>query len=502
MPDVSREACEAPRGYATAAGGEFDCDDSRYVVNPGVDEICNDGFDNDCDSGPGECVMDGDVDLEDSGELLEGIDGADMAGSSVASAGDLDGDGVDELIVGAPRSGASNAGEVYVLSSVDRASLRAAEVTLSGSGVYAYAGASVAGGGDQNRDGVPDLLIGAPGAGDFFVGTRDGEGVVYVVAGRDLEDMSLDDATARLVGSDGGDAAGFSVAWAGDVTGDGYDDLLVGAPGYGGGDGAAYVVPGPIYGDAYLEDVGYRLTGSGGEAAGYSVSGAGDVDGDGQADLLVGAPEADGDYTNGGAVYVVYGPINRSRDLSSAGDRLLGTSANGGAGSSVASGDFDGDGVSDVLVGAPAHYETGDRTGAAYAVFGPVSDGLELSAADLVLVGEVEDDEAGFSVACAGDMDGDGQDEILVGAPGWDASWADDLGAVYLVYGGSRGQRTLSISHWVGYGTYGAAAGYSLSGAGDHDGDGVSDVVAGLPAHDAPSSSDSGAVGVVYGVGL
>jgi len=239
------------------------------------------------------------------------------------------------------------------------------------------------------------------------------------------------------VGEAVGDRAGCSLA-SGDVDGDGVGDVLVGACGQdaGGTDsGAAYLVLGPATGTVDLSAADTKFVGeSERDEAGYALA-TGDVDGDGIGDILVGAYGQDAGGSYSGAAYLVLGPTTGWVDLSSAADaKFVGEVTGDFAGCNLASGDIDGDGVGDVLVGAYGQDADGTDSGAAYLVLGPATGTVDLSEADAKFVGEEDADFAGSSLT-VGDIDGDGVGDVLVGAHDEDEG-GSNAGAAYLLFGG------------------------------------------------------------------
>jgi hypothetical protein len=215
---------------------------------------------------------------------------------------------------------------------------------------------------------------------------------------------------------------------AGDVDADGYDDLLLGDflnDEGGDGAGAAYLVLGPVTGTFDLSLADAKLVGeTEQDLAGSDVSSAGDVDNDGHADLLIGAIWAF-------AAYLVSSPVSGTLDLSLADAKLVADREFYYTGVSVSdAGDVDGDGNDDLLVGSGFDL----NSGAAHLVLGPVTGTVDISLSDAKLVGENRGDSASY-VASAGDVDADGRPDILVGAPGNDEG-GSNAGAAYLVYGG------------------------------------------------------------------
>lgn len=210
---------------------------------------------------------------------------------------------------------------------------------------------------------MADLLIASP----FQCEGGSGAGSAYLVYSPAVGDLSLADADLKALGEHGTYGAGGALSSAGDVDGDGSGDILVGAPSWGSNRGAAYVLSGTTTGTVALVDAGVRLDGErDSDQAAYSVASAGDIDLDGYADLLIGAPMVD---TGAGAVYLVHGPVSASGDLGSAGEVFLGDAVTWRLGWSVSSaGDMDADGRPDLLLGAPGDSTVVAGAGAAYLI--------------------------------------------------------------------------------------------------------------------------------------
>lgn len=288
-------------------------------------------------------------------------------------------------------------------------------------------------------------------------------------------------ADAKLIGERAGDAYPdhIAVAGAGDVNGDGHSDLLVGMVGNPGtgdsGSGSTYLVHGPISGDIDLSSATAKLEGSDSEFSGMSVDGAGDTNGDGYADILVGAPYYGKPGDTEGQAYVVLGPVTGEVKLSDSDaflhgelDVYTGGTAFSYTGESVASaGDTDGDGNDDMLVGARG-------LGAAYLVLGPVSGLFELSDSDVRV--QEPSDSLGYGVSSGGDTNGDGLADILMGQPRSTAA------SMLLFTGPVESDSTASSADAVFSGPDGFAAGGAPRSAGDVDGDGYGDVLLDVPA--------------------
>jgi len=475
-----------------------------------------------------------------NGFRLDGVASGDYSGSSVAAAGDINGDGIDDLIIGARNAsphGNTSAGSSYVvfgrstgfdstlaLSSLDGST----GFRIDGAAAGGLAGYSVSAAGDVNGDGIDDLIIGAP-ISLFRAGSS------YVVFGRStgfsatLDLSSLDGNNGfRLDGVAPFDYSGVSVSGAGDINGDGIGDLVVGARGAKSGAGSSYVVFGRSTRFSAGLDLssldgnnGFRLDGvTANDRSGRSVSAAGDINGDGIDDLIIGAHFAD---NQAGSSYVVFGRsdgFSATLALSSLdggnGFRLPGVSAGDYSGFSVSTaGDINGDGIDDLVIGAYRAGPDGQfSAGSSYVVFGRTTgfgQFLALSSLDgntgFRLDGAAEFDRAGISVSTAGDINGDGIDDLIIGAELADPDGNAAAGSSYVVFGRSTGfDSTLALSSLdgsTGFRIDGAAAGglagYSVSEAGDINGDGLDDLVIGAFSADPNGENNAGSSYVVFG---
>jgi len=407
-----------------------------------------------------------------NGFLIAGSSIFDLSGRSVNAAGDVNGDGTEDAIISAylaDPNGTTDAGSSYVVfgNSSPAPSLGLGLLNggdgfrLAGAATGDHSGNSVSAAGDFNGDGLGDVIIGAPLA--DFNGTESGSS--YIVFGRNSFGSSLDLSSLngsngfRLDGLAAYDESGYSVSRAGDINGDGVDDVIIGgykADANGNIDsGSCYVVFGSSSGFASALQLntlngsnGFRLNGvAAGDHAGVSVSAAGDVNGDGLSDIIIGALLADSNGTDSGSGYVVFGSttFGPTLDLSalngSNGFRLNGVAAGDGAGVSVsAAGDINGDGLSDVIVGAFLADSNGTDSGSSYIVFGRSNFGssLELSALNggngFRLNGVATGDHSGNSVSDVGDVNGDGLGDVIIGAIRADPNGASS-GSSYVVFG-------------------------------------------------------------------
>ena len=262
-------------------------------------------------------------------------------------------------------------------------------------------------------------------------------------------------------GQDNNNHFGFSVGTAGDVNGDGYDDIIVGAYHYVDFTGRAYVYAGGASGMTVI----FTATGENrGDYFGRSVGTAGDINGDGYTDVIIGAPHY-GNYA--GRVYVYAGGPSRLNPMPIF--TVTGEDVGNTFGSSVGTaGDVNGDGYADVIVGAPGYKDTGR----AYVFAGGP---LGLSDTPIsTITGESLSDSLGFSVATAGDVNGDDYDDVIIGAFGHN----DNTGRIYVFAGGPRGLRATPNFTATGEGRE-SYFGRSVATAGDVNRDGYADIISG-----------------------
>jgi hypothetical protein len=424
-----------------------------------------------------------------------------ILGTSVAAAGDVNGDGYADVIVGAPSydAGEFDEGAAFVYlggaSGIEESDPTTVHAEIQSNQAGGELGISVAGAGDVNGDGYADVILGA----SYYDLGEVNEGVAFVFLGGPAAIGDGNPITASTLLQSNQTAAyfGTSVAGAGDVNGDGYGDVIIGASYYDAGEtneGAAFVYLGSATGiadgDPSTADAQIESDQTNG-FLGNSVAGAGDVNGDGYADVIVGAQVYDDGETDEGAAFVFDGSATGIPDASpaTADARLESNQASAYLGWSVAgAGDVNGDGYADVIVGAIQYADGETGEGAAFVFLGSASgiaDGSPATA-DTRLESNQANAHFGWSVAGIGDVTGNGHADVIVGAPHYEFDQtAVDEGAAFVFFGGVLGIPDNDAGHAdVQFKSRlaGAQFGASVAGAGDVDGDGVPDVIIGSPA--------------------
>jgi len=474
--------CEAPSGHVAEGG---DCDDDDPLAFPGAVEHCNDRTDQDCDGeatngchgdlalqgrtpdaqlglaianigdhdgdgyddlavgAPGRVtdepvgaawVMSGgrdrpvvaELSFEDHATMLEGLDGA--FGSAVTGLGDLDGDGYDDLAVSAPHA-PNDEVVVYVAYGPGPYSDGGDWLggTIRAGQVDAVHGDALAGLGDLTGDGLPDLAVASP----WFDRIDNDDGLVTIYSGPIDGQVSLHAAALMVHGSPERARIGTSLAAGGDHDGDGLSDLLI-ATDEGGAQAGATVLGGALSGSVSIEDLPQRVcTGSWQDGA-MSLAWAGDLDQDGHDDILVGSW---GDESTG-RVLLFLGPV-QDDCVTDATATISGVEAGDGFGTAVLGGfDLDGDEQPDLAAGAPSGMDSlvVNQAGTVSVWLQPPEGAVDASTADITRYGTGSWDNLGASLASI-DLDADGVDDLMVGAPSSDLDEGDE-GVVWVLFGG------------------------------------------------------------------
>ncbi len=492
----ARMACRRPEGHVLVGG---DCQDADPDIRPGLMEVCGDAKDNDCDGSPGLCVFPPVLGLVDADAILTRRErsawwgnqvtlipqnGDNAAAVAVATrlieynggepvpllfvvphpvglidlnpemhptllvpavgpdAGHALATTPTHLLVGRVASYEDNpervSGVVYLHPSHwsgPRDISTDATTRWTGQD-NAWPGAAVAWLGDVTGDGQDDIAVGD--SFRFRDESNAGTGVVHIVAGPHIQSYGLDSAAALLHAEGAGDRVGHTVAALDDVNGDGIADLALSAlhhdlPSLPDA-GAVYVVHGPLQGSLSLADAPLKYLGTAaGQLAGATLSANNDA-----RQLAVGTPFAD---EGAGRVWVVPTDLEGVFPLDEAGFTLRSTQPGSRFGHAISfDADINADGFNDLIVGAPlANGEVGSsrvpERGSVFIFFGPITGQLADVDADLILTGEAAIDWAGHSLASGVDLNADGVDDLVVGAPQSDRSGAADSGAAYVIFG-------------------------------------------------------------------
>jgi hypothetical protein len=504
--------CVQPAGYVSDTS---DCDDGDTMVFVGQREECDDNVDNNCDGILNSALCDyefstlaGDgVSIEYDSNKGTSIYNTNL-GFSLSALGDVSGDSVVDFAVAARFSddgGGTDSGSTYIFFGplLSDTTSSAADVILNGAAGEA-AGHEISGGNpvlnigsDENNDGTGDVLVSA-------IWADSKKGAVYLAHGPFSADVDLSTSSAsRLVGEIANDQLGKgAVSFVSDVNNDGFDDYLVGThrnDNNGTNSGSAYLVLGGSATSGVITDAAHlSFYGTIDDQLGYAVAPAGDVNGDGLADVLINAnrfdvTDSDGNfYANAGRTYLFLGSANPTWDLAQADATLDGAGADDKSGNVLDTvGDIDGDGNDDFVLGAAvANYDGAVDSGAAYLFTQDLSGAHSVSEATATFYpeewnGNRGDTHLGRSITGAGDLNQDGVLDIAIGAKLSDRNGVDS-GAVFLYYGPLSG--TYTAAHGVASGAFsGDETGISIDVLGDIDGNGGVDLLIGADKHNSAS---------------
>lgn len=395
-------------------------------------------------------------------------------GQAVANAGDVNGDGYADALVSSPfaSNGQANEGLVHLHLGGPSGLSPVPLVQFEANVANAQYGASVASAGDVNGDGYADVLIGAP--------TSGAGGRAYVYHGSPTGPTNT---PALTLTGPAASSFGFSVFTAGDINADGYADIVIGAPDV----GSAHVYHGSAAG-LIATPAEILSVVQAGNRFGHAVGTAGDVNGDGYSDVIIGARDHNNGQAGEGVAFIYHGsdsglvvPHATLLEINQAGARF-GTAVAG-------AGDVNGDGYFDVVVGADRYDFSVTDEGGAF-VFRGSPTGV-VTTGYTILRRNVANAWLGTSVAEAGDVNGDGYADIIIGAPGWENNAAQtDEGACFIHRGSTAGITNAAFDQ-VESNIAGHQLGFAVAGGGDVDGDGYSDILAGAPLA-SPSLANEG----------
>jgi len=473
-----------------------------------------------------------------NGFKIHGLQAQDLFGSAVSSAGDINSDGIDDLLfssIGSDTNGSST-GSTYLMLGREEvfsaAESLSSTLSFNGIAIGDTSGQAVSHIGDVNDDGIDDFITTSMWA---TVNNVSFVGQSYVVFGSTTP-FSASTNLSTLNGTNGfiingvedSEQSGVSASAAGDINNDGIDDFIIGSFKLGTGNpGGAYVVFGnsngftsPMNVNALNGSNGFRINGfDNNNQTGGSVSSAGDFNNDGIDDLIIGARKSDNNGSDSGTSFVVFGSSSAFSSQvelffldGSNGVKIHGNAGDNSGRSVAGIGDLNADGIDDVIIGAERVDANGTNSGAAYVVFGKstaFTSSLNLSTLDgsngFLIKGIAANDWTGNSVHVAGDINADGINDLIIGASKADANGVDS-GAAYVVFGKRSGfSHPLELSALNGTDGFsikgrmaGDELGYSVSTAGDVNFDGIDDIVVGA-LYSETNGTNTGTSYVIFG---
>ncbi len=484
ITDSTLKACDQPEGYAADAG---DCSPTDPAINPGAEEVCDD-LDNDCDDlvdADDDSVVDAswyqDADGDGYGSDAVTYAGCDPDPDYVPQGGDCNDDDAriypdatpdcsDDVVNDCAMSRADETAWCTVTDWPSTLNDSDGDVVYQGGSAYNLGGADLAGGVDVDGDGYDELLVGAS-WGDFVYSNA---GEVYIVDGSDAGSLTDDDVETVITGATTSLGFGYGLDAFGDMDGDGYDDLVAGAPGASSSYGATYVFHGPLSGLVSTADAAIEVQATSSLSFGINNAVVGDQNDDGIADFASTSAYY-GSYA--GAVWIHDGSASGSVDDTDYVALISGASSSMYFATSVTGGeDLTGDGVADLVVGCEY---CGSYYGQTFIFTGPLTGDYSSSDADVTITGEYSSSYAGHYVSRAGDLDGDGYAGVVIGAPYYNGYTSGGGAAYYFDAAPADGSSTSDAAVRFYGDTSADYLGGQVDGLGDIDGDGELDIIIG-----------------------